>query len=272
MNLQQEIIKELHVKPVIEPAIEIRNRMNFLKNYCKQTSAKGFVLGISGGIDSTLAGRLSQMAVEELRAEGYEAKFISVRLPYATQKDEADAQAALDFIRPDETVVFNIEQVVNGFTDTYNGQLQEKLTDFNKGNVKARVRMMAQYALAGQYGCLVVGADHAAEAVTGFFTKFGDGGVDILPLAGLTKRQVRQLLISLHAPKQLYLKIPTADLLDEKPAQSDEVELGMSYDVIDDFLEGKPVAAAAKEAIIHRYNLTEHKRKPPVTVHDEWWT
>lgn len=271
MDWQTEIIKKLHVKPVIEPMVEIRERIDFLKNYFKSAGARGFVLGISGGQDSTLAGRLAQMAVEELRTEGYEAIFIAVRLPYGTQKDEADAQTALDFINPDKTVVFNIKNAVDAFTQSYKEANHKKLSDYNKGNVKARMRMTVQYAIAGEHGCLVIGTDHAAEAVTGFFTKYGDGGADVLPLSGLTKRQGRQLLAALKAPMQLYLKTPTADLLDNKPQQADETELGISYEDIDDFLEGKSVNETMKESIILKYILTQHKRELPATIHDKWW-
>ena len=108
MSIQQQVIKALHVKPVIHAKEEIRQRIDFLKAYCRKTRAKGFVLGISGGQDSTLAGRLAQLAVEELRAEGYEATFYAVRLPYGAQQDEADAAEALAFIRPDQSLVVNI--------------------------------------------------------------------------------------------------------------------------------------------------------------------
>ena len=113
MSLQQEIIKALHVKPTIDPKEEIRNRIDFLKRYLKKTGAKGFVLGISGGQDSTLAGKLAQLAVEELRAEGTEATFIAVRLPYGTQQDEDDAQHAIKFIKPDQVKTFNIKAAVD---------------------------------------------------------------------------------------------------------------------------------------------------------------
>jgi len=117
----------------------------------------------------------------------------------------------------------------------------------------------------------VVGTDHAAEAVTGFFTKFGDGGADILPLSGLSKRQGRALLEYLHAPARLYEKLPTADLLDETPGQTDEANLGLSYSEIDDFLEGRDVADAIAETIEARYLATRHKREAPVTMFDGWW-
>lgn len=176
MSKQMEIIQALNVKLDINVKEEIRNRIDFLKEYCSKAGVKGFVLGISGGQDSTLAGRLSQLATEELRAEGFEAEFYAVRLPYGTQKDEGDALEALAFIKPDQTIVFNIEDPVVAFAKSYTNATGEALEDYHKGNVKARMRMVAQFAIAGERQCLVIGTDHAAEAVTGFFTKFGDGG------------------------------------------------------------------------------------------------
>ncbi|MED1041152.1 NAD synthetase [Bacillus mycoides] len=271
MTLQEQIMKALHVQPVIDPKVEIRKRIDFLKAYLKTTGAKGFVLGISGGQDSTLAGRLAQLAVEEVRNEGGNATFISVRLPYKVQKDEDDAQLALQFIQADQSVAFDIASTVDSFSNQYENLLGESLTDFNKGNVKARIRMVTQYAIGGQQGLLVIGTDHAAEAVTGFFTKFGDGGADLLPLTGLTKRQGRDLLQELCADERLYLKMPTADLLDEKPGQADETELGITYDQLDDYLEGKSVPADVAEKIEKRYKVSEHKRQVPASMFDDWW-
>ena len=271
MIKQMEIIQALNVKPEINTKKEIRNRIDFLKAYCLKAGAKGFVLGISGGQDSTLAGRLSQLAAEELRIEGYEAKFYAVRLPYGTQKDEEDAEAALAFIKPDQTFDFNIKDPVEAFVNVYTNATGEVMADYHKGNVKARMRMVAQYALAGERQCLVIGADHAAEAVTGFFTKFGDGGADILPLAGLTKCQGRELLKELNATKKLYLKTPTADLLDNKPLEADETELGIEYDVLDQYLVGYKVKPNVKANIEKRFEVTKHKRKLPVTPFGSWW-
>ena len=270
-TLQARIIAELGVQPTIDAAEQVRSRVDFLKAYLRASGTKGFVLGISGGQDSSLAGRLCQLAVEELRAEGTPAEFTAVRLPYATQADEADAQLALSFIQPDNAVTFNIQRGVDGFEAEYAGATGAEMLDFTKGNVKARARMVAQYALAGQSGSLVVGTDHAAEAVTGFFTKFGDGGADVLPLSGLTKRQGRALLESLGAPERLYLKAPTADLLDDNPGQTDEANLGLSYQFIDDYLEGKPVDAADAAALEARFLGTRHKRALPVSPLDDWW-
>lgn len=268
---QAEIIAALHVSSTIDPADQVERRRDFLIEYLRRTGAKGFVLGISGGQDSSLAGRLCQLAVEKVRAEGDEATFTAVRLPYGVQADEDDAQLALDFIRADREVTFNIKRGVDGFAAEFPDALGIELADFVKGNVKARARMIAQYAIAGDAGLLVVGTDHAAEAVTGFFTKFGDGGADVLPLTGLSKRQGRSLLQQLDAPARLYEKAPTADLLDGNPGQTDEANLGLTYADLDTYLEGGEVDAAVAEAIEARYAATEHKRQVPVSMFDDWW-
>src|SRR4051794_33800138 len=273
---QAKIIATLNVRPSIDPAAEIERRIGFLVDYLTATGASGLVLGISGGQDSSLAGRLCQLAVERLAASrsdssGAAPQFIAVRLPYAVQADEDDAQLALSFIQPSEAVIFDIKRAVDGFQAEYGDRFDEPMLDFTKGNVKARSRMIAQYAIAGQDRMLVVGTDHAAEAVTGFFTKFGDGGADILPLSGLTKRQGRAMLEHLGAPERLYLKAPTADLLDENPGQTDEANLGLSYRDIDDYLEGHEVPDVVASAIEARYLATEHKRAAPVTPFDSWW-
>lgn len=267
---QQEIIAELHTKPTIDPETEITARTAFLGNYLAATGLKGFVLGISGGQDSLLAGLLAQRAAHE-----HGAAFHALLLPYGQQADRADAEAACDFIQPDVVHDLNISQTVNAFTNTFDFADRtgaNHLSDFDKGNVKARVRMIAQYALAGNQNLLVIGTDHAAEAVTGFFTKFGDGGADILPLSGLTKRQGKMLLRKLGAPERLITKAPTADLLDNKPGQADETELGLRYDDIDDYLEGKDVDPAIAQKIEERFEATRHKRALPVAFEDDTLT
>ncbi|GAA3408227.1 ammonia-dependent NAD(+) synthetase [Paenibacillus hodogayensis] len=273
-KLQEDIIQALNVKPAIDAGEEVRGRIQFMKDYMLQTKAKTLVLGISGGQDSTLAGRLAQLCVEELRAETSDPayRFIAVRLPYGVQHDEEDAQQALDFIKPDQSYVFNIQAVTDAFVPEFAKATGEAIRDYDKGNVKARIRMVVQYlfgAYAGQ--AIVIGTDHAAEALTGFFTKFGDGGADITPLTGLNKRQGRQLLQHLQASARLYEKTPTADLLDNKPGQADETELGLSYEQLDDYLEGKPLPDEAAEKIETRFLATRHKRELPVTPYDGWW-
>ncbi|MEV4708796.1 ammonia-dependent NAD(+) synthetase [Actinoplanes sp. NPDC049316] len=276
-TLQQEIIAQLRVEAAVEPKAEIRRRVGFLKDYLRSTPALGYVLGISGGQDSTLTGRLCQLAAEELRAEGREAIFVAVRLPYGVQADEHDAQIALEFLRPDRSVVVNVRpsadavgaEAAQGLRDLLGEE--PRLRDFVRGNIKARERMVIQYAVAGQLNLLVAGTDHAAEAVTGFFTKHGDGGVDVTPLSGLTKRQGAALLQELGAPASTWQKVPTADLEDDRPALPDEVALGVSYEQIDDYLEGIEVAPEAAARIEAAFLATRHKRTVPVTPHDSWW-
>lgn len=271
MTLQQEIAQSLGVHADIDPAAELERRVQFLVDYLAKTGAKGFVLGISGGQDSTLGGRLAQLAVERVRSSGGNADFIAVRLPYKVQHDADDAAAALAFIAPDRAVEVNIQHGVDGVETDIEQADGADISDFNRGNIKARIRMVTQYALAGHDGHLVIGTDHAAEAVTGFYTKFGDGAADILPLAGLTKRQGRALLQVLDAPERLWKKVPTADLLDDQPGRADEDELGLTYEQIDDYLEGKPVDAAAAARIEGKYLATQHKRHLPVAPDDDWW-
>lgn len=273
MTLQQTIIKQLGVKPLIQPQEEIRNSIDFLKEYLKKHPfLKSYVLGISGGQDSTLAGRLAQLAIEEMRAETGDDtyQFIAVRLPYGVQADEEDAQAALAFIKPDVSLSVNIKESVDAMTAAIKATTAS-VSDFNKGNIKARSRMIAQYALAGSYSGAVIGTDHAAENITGFFTKFGDGGADILPLFRLNKRQGKALLAELGADKALYEKIPTADLEEDQPGLADEVALGVTYENIDDYLEGKTIDPQAQAIIENWWKKTEHKRHLPITIFDDFW-
>ena len=273
MSLQEDIITQLGVKPKIDAQEEIRKSIDFLKAYMKKHGfLKSYVLGISGGQDSSLAGRLAQLAIEELRHEtgdnGY--KFIAIRLPYGVQADEDDAQRALNFIQPDVSLAINIKPAVDGEVAAL-AEAGVQVSDFNKGNIKARQRMISQYAVAGENGGAVIGTDHAAENITGFFTKFGDGGADILPLYRLNKRQGKQLLAELGADKALYEKIPTADLEENKPGIADEVALGVTYNDIDDYLEGKQVSPVAQKIIENWWNKTEHKRHLPITIYDDFW-
>ena len=273
MKLQEEIIKELGTKPTIDPKEEIRKSIEFLKAYLrKYPFLKTFVLGISGGQDSSLAGRLAQLTMEEMRQETGDDtyKFIAVRLPYGSQADEADAKRALDFINPDVSLSVNIKEAVDAEVTALE-EAGVAISDFNKGNIKARQRMITQYGIAGGNQGAVIGTDHAAENITGFFTKFGDGGADILPLFRLNKRQGKMLLKELGAEEALYLKVPTADLEDGKPLISDEVALGVTYDDIDDYLEGKSIDETAQATIENWWNKTQHKRHLPITIFDDFW-
>jgi NAD+ synthase len=276
-NLRQQIVAELGVKARIDPTEEVRQRIDFLKDYLRSSSAEGYVLGVSGGQDSTLVGRMCQLACEELRATGHGATFVALRLPYGVQADEGDAQIALRFIQPDRTVTVNVKASADAVASESASGIREllgqepRLRDFVRGNIKARERMVIWYSISGQLNLLVAGTDHAAEAVTGFFTKYGDGGVDVTPLAGLTKRQGAALLRRLGAPDSVWQKVPTADLEDERPALPDEQALGVKYHEIDDYLEGLDVSSAVAARVESVYVSTRHKRALPVRPHDQWW-
>lgn len=272
-TLQKEIIKYEHVLPQIDPQKEIRRSVDFLKDYLKaNTFLKSYVLGISGGQDSTLAGKLCQMAISEMRSETGDNsyQFIAVRLPYGVQADAQDAADAVAFQRPDQDLVVNIKPAVDALVSTLNGAGQE-ITDFNKGNIKARERMVVQYAIAGAHNGAVVGTDHAAENFSGFYTKYGDGAADLTPLFRLDKRQGKQMLKVLNCPEHLYQKAPTADLEENKPGLPDEVALGVSYRDVDDYLEGHEVSEEAADKIESLWRKSEHKRHLPVTVFDDFY-
>lgn len=265
--IQRDIIKHLCVAESFDAGREIERRVSFMADYLVQAGARALVLGISGGVDSLVGGCLAQRAAEQARRRGHEASFIAMRLPYGVQRDEPDAQASLEVIRPDRLVTVDIKPASDAMLQAVMaGQVAYRDAshqDFQLGNIKARERMIAQYAVAGAYGGLVVGTDHAAEALMGFFTKFGDGAADLVPLTGLNKRRVRGLAKALGAPDALVMKVPTADLESLVPLKPDEDAFGVSYEQIDDFLEGKDIAQEACEVILRTYRQSAHKRALP---------
>jgi NAD+ synthase len=269
---------EMKVLPSIDPQAEITRRVAFIKSKLLESGTRSLVLGISGGVDSSTCGKLCQLAIDELNQEHATDKyqFIAMRLPYGVQADEDEAQLAVDFIQPSKRVTVNIKPATDGMHSEALAALEtagiespaQSAIDFTKGNVKARQRMIAQYEIAGLTQGLVVGTDHSAENITGFYTKFGDGACDLAPLFGLSKRQVRLLAKTLGAPELLVTKTPTADLECDRPGLADEDALGVSYDQIDDFLEGKEVSNEVEEKLIAIYKRTQHKRQPIPTVYD----
>lgn len=276
--MQQTICEQMKVLATIDPEFEVTRRIDFIKKQLIASNTTALVLGISGGVDSSTCGRLAQLAVDALNQEFTDRnyQFIAVRLPYAVQQDEDEAQLALSFIQPSHTVTINIEASVNGMHQTVLAAMQqadllnasESKIDFVKGNVKARARMVAQYEVAGLVGGLVLGTDHSAENITGFYTKFGDGACDLAPLFGLNKRQVRQIAAYLGADNRLVHKVPTADLEELAPQKADEDALSVSYDQIDDFLEGKSIAKEAADKLIAIFKATQHKRQAIPTIYD----
>jgi NAD+ synthase len=227
----------LGVSDTFDAAAEIERRIVFLADYLRAAGGRAYVLGISGGIDSLTAGLFAQAAAERLRNGGQHAEFVAMRLPYGNQADEEDAQKALAVIRPDRIVTVDIKPAADAMLDearrAASDLFQPERQDFHHGNIKARQRMIAQFAIAGAMGGLVIGTDHAAEALMGFFTKFGDGAAET-----------------------------------NAPLRPDEEVYGVTYDEIDDFLEGKPISMSACERILGAHRVTAHKRALPITPQD----
>jgi len=275
---KKEIIEQMKVVSKIDLDHEVKRRIEFIQAQLIASKMSALVLGISGGIDSTTCGRLAQLDIEQLNENNDKTpfQFITVRLPFSVQADEEDAQLSLKFIQSDSNITVNISNATNAIHDEVADALKDlnskvkgaSQIDFVKGNVKARMRMIAQYEVAGLVNGLVIGTDHSAENITGFYTKFGDGACDLAPLFGLNKRQIRQIAKYLGAPQKLVDKTPTADLETLKPSLSDEQALGLSYEQIDDFLEGKELDKEIEEKIINIFNRTEHKRQPIPTLYD----
>ncbi|WP_340680662.1 ammonia-dependent NAD(+) synthetase [Paraglaciecola sp.] len=275
--LTSTVIEQMRVLPQIDPAFEVQRRIAFIKAHLLNSGLKCLVLGISGGIDSCTLGRLAQLAIDELNQQHAGAyRFIAVRLPYNVQADEQDAQTSIDFIQPSHNVAVNVQPGADAIDQQTSCALSasgllpesESKRDFVKGNVKARTRMIIQYEIAGMLDGLVLGSDHSAENITGFYTKFGDGACDLAPLFGLNKRQVRQVASYLGAPHNIIYKAPTADLESLAPQKTDEQALGLTYEQIDDFLEGKTVAPEVADKLLAIFMRTQHKRVPIPTIYD----
>ena len=225
--------------------------VNWLDKTCKEYPAEGFVIGISGGIDSAVCASLAKKTNLPLTA---------LILPSSNNnpQDEKDALKlikSLDipyFIVPIEESYKTFVETTKAFTNKNNDR-QHVI----KGNAQARLRMMYLYAYAQQNNRIVIGTDNACEWYMGYFTKFGDGGVDIVPIVNLKKSQVFELGKYLNVPENILNKAPSAGLW---VGQSDEDEMGVTYDEIDKFLDGQKVSEKALERINFWHNRSHHKR------------
>lgn len=213
---------------------------------------KGTVFGISGGLDSAVVAVLCQQALAE--------NALGLLMPcHSNQQDEQHAIAlASKFSMHTETIV------LDGIYDTILKTLvldEASATNWStKGNLKARLRMLTLYFYANQLLYLVVGSGNRSELAIGYFTKHGDGSVDILPLGNLLKRQVRELAEYLEIPQEIINKPPSAGLWE---GQTDEDELGVSYSELDSYLAGRNTPEAIRQKIEKLITSSQHKRKPP---------
>jgi NAD+ synthetase len=238
--------------------------IDFVARYIRKSGARGIVLGVSGGIDSFLVGAL---CAEACKREGAGLRLII--LPKGRQADIADARESVRKIREiypaaeDETVP--IDDAYNGAVAGLTGRNGFAPDVYTLGNLQPRIRMMYQYALAG--GMLVAGTDHPAEAVTGFYTKYGDGGTDINPIQELVKDDIYEMAAMYGAPEALMEKRPAAGL---GISADDEAELGISYGDLCAYLRGRPVGLDARDKIEAAYFRSTHKRAMPASLKDEY--
>jgi NAD+ synthase len=229
--------------------------VEWLREQVKNSGTKGILVGLSGGIDSSVVAHLIKRAFPE--------NSLGVILPCKSSgKDAIDGKlsadaAGLKYVTVDLTETHNgllkqIEAQMSGF-ETENHQLTD-------ANLRARLRMSTLYGIANNMNYLVSDTDNAAKILTGYFTKFGDGGVDILPMANCTKREVYEWARVLGVPQSVLERAPSAGLWE---GQTDETEMGTTYEMIDNYLDGKEIPEKDK-AIIERLNKrSAHKRTMP---------
>lgn len=237
---------------------KIEKIVEWLRQQVQNSDTKGLVVGVSGGIDSALLSFLIKKAFPD--------NSLGVILPCkSSPKDQEDALKVVNACNI-EYVEVDLTKAHESILDQVNTTLQKKesLGEINlkssDSNLRARLRMSAIYAIANAKKYLVVGTDNAAEYYTGYFTKYGDGGVDILPIRNLTKREVRQWSEAMGVPKEIIQKTPSAGLWE---GQTDEKEMGTTYDMVDDFLEGREIPQKDKEIIMRLHKISEHKRVVP---------
>ena len=221
----------------------------WLRDEVKIAGANGIVLGLSGGIDSSV---LAALGVEAL---GHDSVLGIIMPCHSIPEDESDARLLA------QAIGVNFERVdLSGVFDSLCEGVGGKLNSLTMSNMKARLRMVTLYAFAQSRNLLVCGTSNRSEFETGYFTKFGDSGVDLMPLAGFLKREIREIARLLNVPEKIITKAPSAGLYE---GQTDENDMGFTYDVLDEYLaSGKIDDPKAKERIDVMRRRSEHKRKP----------
>jgi NAD+ synthetase len=232
---------------------KIQKTVEWLREQVEKSHTRGLILGISGGIDSAVVGFLIKMAFPD--------NSLGVIMPIrSSQKDMEHAKelvekANLTHITLDLTQAHSL--MLSTVKETMQDTWREDFARIADANTRARLRMTGLYTIANNLGYLVVGTDNAAEIYTGYFTKYGDGGVDVLPIAHLKKSEVYEWAEYLGVPQSILDKAPSADLWE---GQTDEIEMGTTYRCIDAFLDGQEIPDKDREVIERLHRNSEHKR------------
>ncbi len=229
---------------------------SWIKGKVLAAGCKGIVVGMSGGIDSSVLAVLCHRAFPQ--------SMLGVFMPcYSSQEDGEHARAVASlFSIPIKTVA------LDAVFDTLLKVLPDESVDpaasrLAEANLKVRLRMLSLYHFANQLNYMVVGASNRSELSIGYFTKYGDGGSDILPLGNLVKGQVRELASFLGIPPEIINKPPSAGLW---PGQTDEGELGLSYEELDRYLITGEASTELKDKIESMIAASKHKRLPPAVA------
>ncbi|AHF05959.1 NAD(+) synthase [Desulfitobacterium metallireducens] len=234
----------------------IQTAVTWIREQVGNARVQGVVVGLSGGVDSAVVAGLCKRAFPE--------NSVGVIMP--SQSSPADREDALLIAETYGLKVVEVDlgEVHQEILEKVQQGLQEQGLNFegrlSQGNLKARLRMSTLYTVANALNYLVVGTDNAPESYTGYFTKYGDGGVDILPISSLTKTEVRAWAAQLGLPDKIVNRVPTAGLW---PGQTDESEMGITYDHIDRYLLGEEIPVEEIEKIEKLHRQSEHKRHLP---------